>query len=294
MNAAGQPTSGMVPLRNMKPVLLVRRSDFNEDEFTAAKPFFDIITQRTEIPPHRKVIGRYSVLPFYKELCVDIRNQRGRLINNSLQHGYIADLKNWVEDLKEMTPETWFRLEDVTDNAFPIILKGATNSRKDRWMSHMWAHDRDTAVQTLLNLQEDGLTGNQPIYCRKYVDLFRYFRDPISHVPITKEFRFFVAFGKVLAGGFYWQNHAEDVIEKFGALPDPMEVPEAFLNEAIARIGDKANFYAIDIAQKKDGSWIVVELNDGQMSGTSCVDLKKLYGELATVVNDREFTLWPK
>jgi hypothetical protein len=30
------------------------------------------------------------------------------------------------------------------------------------------------------------------------------------------------------------------------------------------------------------------------MSGTSCVDLKKLYGELATVVNDREFTLWPK
>ena len=36
--------------------------------------------------------------------------------------------------------------------------------------------------------------------------------------------------------------------------------------------------------QKENGDWMVVELNDGQMSGVSCCDLGELYGNLKRVL----------
>lgn len=36
----------------------------------------------------------------------------------------------------------------------------------------------------------------------------------------------------------------------------------------------------MDIAQKEDGGWVVVELNDGSMSGLSCIDPDELYNNL--------------
>jgi hypothetical protein len=36
-------------------------------------------------------------------------------------------------------------------------------------------------------------------------------------------------------------------------------------------------FYTIDIAKDSIGNWIVIELNDGQMSGLSEVDMEMFY-----------------
>src|SRR5208282_2549555 len=95
-------------------------------------------------------------------------------------------------------------------------------------------------------------------------------------IPITKEFRFFVAYGQVIAGGYYWQNYADDL----PAIPDYREVPSSFLQEVIKRVDGQVNFFVIDVGQKLNGEWQVVELNDGQQSGLSCIDPETLYARL--------------
>jgi hypothetical protein len=52
----------------------------------------------------------------------------------------------------------------------------------------------------------------------------------------------------------------------------------------IDRVGDRANFYAVDVAQTVAGDWIVIELNDGQMSGLSENDPEILYCNLLETV----------
>jgi hypothetical protein len=53
------------------------------------------------------------------------------------------------------------------------------------------------------------------------------------------------------------------------------------IQEVIRRVGSKATFYVVDTAFKQDdGSPIVIELNDGQMSGLSANDPKVLYRSL--------------
>ena len=62
------------------------------------------------------------------------------------------------------------------------------------------------------------------------------------------------------------------------------EVSKEFLNKIIEIIGDNINFYALDVAQTEDGNWIVIELNDGQMSGLSENNPEILYKKLREVL----------
>ena len=101
-------------------------------------------------------------------------------------------------------------------------------------------------------------------------------------LPISKEFRFFVAFGKVLCGAFYWSNSVEDIDEK----PNVSEVPESFLQKVLDAVGDKINFYVVDVAETESGDWIVIELNDGGQSGLSENDPDVLYAALKVAIGE--------
>jgi hypothetical protein len=98
--------------------------------------------------------------------------------------------------------------------------------------------------------------------------------DPISGQPITKEFRIFVLDGSVMAGGYYWASHVDQVPEEEANFS---QVPMEFVHSVINRVKNNIRFFVLDVAEKQDGGWVVVELNDGQMSGLSCVDPKELY-----------------
>ena len=65
-----------------------------------------------------------------------------------------------------------------------------------------------------------------------------------------------------------------------------MKCPRDFLEEVIEKVGKNINFYAVDIAETAEGKWIVVELNDGMMSGTSENNLDELYGNFARVIDE--------
>lgn len=263
----------------MTSVILYRSGGpMEQGELVAAKKHFTVIGSRMDIKEGQLVIGRYSVLPFYKELEEDLLAVGAKLINTYSHHLYVADLQNWVSDLGDLTPLTWGSLEDIPEEG-PFILKGATNSKKFQWKTHMYAENRRQACDVYARLCEDGIISQQQIYIRKFEKLHTYTLDVVG-LPVTKEFRFFIYDGRILCGGYYWSNYS-DFLEEKGLLPSIEEVPAAFLTKVIERVGRNVMFYALDVAQTESGDWIVIELNDGQMSGLSMNDPNELYAHLA-------------
>jgi len=264
----------------MKPVILMRTSLSEEAELHSCQQHFDVYQNRTLIPEGSLVIGRYSVVPFYKELEDDLKCRNCTLINSYNQHRWIADLREWYEDFKDITPKTWFSLESLPENEGPYILKGETNSRKFDWNTHMFAANKKEAIQVYLRLSSDGLVGQQNIYIRKYEPLVKLL-DGFGGLPISEEYRFFILDRQVLSGGFYWSSHTDDLT----TIPSPASVPQEFLEQVIDRIGFNVRFVVVDIARKVDGTWMVVELNDAQQSGLSDNKPDHLYSEMKKVLS---------
>ena len=65
----------------MTPLILFRHSIETEEEYSIARKYFDVVGSRTLVHDSL-VIGRYSVLPFYKELEIDLLNHNSVLINS--------------------------------------------------------------------------------------------------------------------------------------------------------------------------------------------------------------------
>ena len=261
----------------MRNIILYRDGDDWKDEVKAAQTHFPITNSRMEIKAGDLVIPRFSALPFYKEQEFDINYVGAKLINSYSEHRYIADLMNWYEDLKDYTPKTYTRLQDLPEKG-PFILKGETNSKKYNWKTHMFAEDKRAAIEVEGRLHTDSLITYQNIYIREYVPL-KTFMIGLQGLPITNEFRFFCYKDKILSGGYYWSSHVIDLEEK-GIKPHPNEVPRNFLEKIMSVVKNNVNAYVIDIAETQCGEWIVVELNDLSMAGVSENDPNIMYGNL--------------
>ncbi len=266
-----------------KPVILYRDADMPPAELDAIVHVgLDSTDSRTTLRKDDLVIGRYSVLPYYFELGQDLRLLGANLINSYSEHLYLADIGQWSVDLQGLTPMTWAQgtFRDLpSDRSF--VLKGQTNSMKFLWDTHMFAADKNEVKAVLRRLLDDSLIGRQVIYAREYIPLISY-GEGLHGLPISKEFRFFVLCGQIIGSGFYWSSHLEEV----GHIPSPSEVPEAFLKAVLSRIGDLASFLVFDVAQAQTGDWLVVDVNDGQMSGLSEVQPMELYQNMRHVLEE--------
>ncbi len=265
----------------MKPIILYRHIQPGSEEIDIAAKYFPVSQHRNNIPNNSLVIGRYSVLPFYSELEQDLEHSCSKLINNYHQHLYVADVMRWYEDIKDFTPETWNEPYKVPDDVFPVVLKGATNSHKHLWDTHMFASNRKEMMDVYCRLLDDSLIGRQNIYIRRFIPLNTYCIS-LHGLPITQEYRYFIYNQKILSGGYYWSSHLEEVEEKAGlqAFNTDQGQREFLKTNIIPRIGNQISFYAIDVAMTETGAWIVIELNDGQQSGTSENTFEELYGNL--------------
>ncbi|MBL8950549.1 MAG: ATP-grasp domain-containing protein [Myxococcaceae bacterium] len=278
----------------MSLCVLFRRGVDDEDrpDHEAAVEVFGaegVPATRSEVPAGSLVIGRFSVLPFYRELELDLQSRGSRLVNSWRQHQFIADMREWCECLGELTPRLYARLQDLPETG-RFVVKGETNSRKHQWATHMFASSRREAAEVAARLMDDSLIGQQQIYARDYVELVTYLVSG-NGLPITDEYRLFVAGREVVAGGYYWASFVSDIVERDPTFrPErlsPNNVPADLVREAIRRIGDRASFYTLDVAKKRDGSWVVIEINDGQMAGLSGCDPRELYTGLKRVYEVR-------
>jgi len=261
----------------MNNVILYRNGFAEEQELESCSKYFKVSPYRSTIEENTVVIGRYSVLPHYKELETELKIKNSSLINSYEQHCYIADITNYYEDLKEYTPKTWKDWSNLPDNK-SFILKGKTNSRKFNWKDLMFCKDKQEVINKSNRLLDDTFIFQQGLVVREYVPL-KNLGKGINELPISNEYRFFCLGNKIIAHGFYWfeeyESEAKINDDAFNLVHKIMEI-----------VSKKANFYVVDIAQTENNDWIVVELNDGQMSGLSLIDPDQFYNSLKKATND--------
>jgi hypothetical protein len=192
----------------------------------------------------------------------------------------VADLGNWVDHLDGLTPATWNRLQDIPPSELgPFEVKGATNSCKDRWRTHMFAPDRAALLQVWQRAEEDTFLEQQGLYARRFEPLVTFLDGP-SGQPITHEWRVFVAAGKIIDVGFYWSNYEEETRpQRPPSLPSEAR---SLVDEVLRRVGSNAFFFTVDVAERAGGGWVVIELNDGQMAGLSTIPAERFYQRLAS------------
>lgn len=268
----------------MIPKILFRAGSdlMDQVELQAAKEYFDCLPSRMVISRGDLVIPRYSLYPWAKELISDIEYVGAKTINSYSQVQYISDLGNYIPDLGELTPLTWTDITAIPEGSF--VLKGETNSKKNQWNKLMFASNKQEAIRIYGELSEDSLIGNQKIYIREYVPLKK-FMTGVNGQPIVNEYRFFIAYGNIVAGGYYWQNYICDLVDN-GISPSIENVPTIFLQEVIDRIGDNSNAFVVDVAETEDGEWMVVELNLFEQSGLSEIHPRVLYNNLFQIIRN--------
>ena len=149
----------------------------------------------------------------------------------------------------------------------------------------MFAKTRADVVPVMCRLLDDTFIGQQSIYVREYEPL-QNLGMGVAGLPITNEWRFFILDGEILAEGFYWSEHVDYIFEEHDInVGDLFLGAETFVrDEIIPIVKDNIRFWVVDIGRHQDGRWRVIELNDGQMSGLSCVDPDELYKNMKAML----------
>lgn len=254
----------------MKPLVLYRADAENQNEYFVAQKYFETTKQRNAVPENSLVVARYSCLPYFRELEEDLKIKGSRLINNYRQHQWIANF-DYYDVVKDYTFETWFEGQDLPEG-IPLVVKGRTNSKKGWWNTKMFCENKQVAILTAMELRQDPLIGEQGVIYRRYEPLVTY-EIGINEQRFTNEWRFFFYKNELLSYGYYW-SHADDIKQ----IIDPKAIELA--KEIATKCSEHVNFFVLDLAEKESGGWVLVEINDGQMSGLSENDPDRLYANL--------------
>ncbi|MCB9232335.1 MAG: ATP-grasp domain-containing protein [Bacteroidia bacterium] len=170
----------------------------------------------------------------------------------------VSPLSNWTQGNEWKDFEQIFALTSEFGTA-PVIVKDYVKSEKHNWEEACFipdASDQQTVkrvVERFLELR--GRDFNEGLVFRKFEQLKFLQNHSKSGMPLTEEFRLFIANGKLIEIFRYW-----DEGDYASELPDMHD----FL-QIVRKV--KSNFFTMDIARKSDGSWIIVELGDGQTAG---------------------------
>ena len=142
----------------------------------------------------------------------------------------------------------------------PCILKDYVKSQKHHWFDACYIADsRDTAevrrvTQNFLDLTGDLLVGG--LVYRQFEKFKVIGTHPKSKLPLVNEWRAFMVYGQVFHVAPYWATG-----DYSGDKPDLATM------EQMARPLKNLPFIAADFAQKEDGSWMLIEINDGGSAG---------------------------
>lgn len=219
----------------------------------------------TGITPGSTVIPRFRAIPFGPELERDVVALGATLLNSHREHRRIADIFAWAHLLEGLTPAV-FGLEDMS--RLPegeYFAKGETNSLKNNWFTSAYAPDRASLGRVVASVLADAYVGTQRLAIRPFQH-FRQLATAVDGRPVFHERRAFVLDGEVLSDAFYWSSFADELGTVAPLVPGAQD---ALLAEAVAATSHLARFYTVDTAEYPDGSWAVVELNDGCMAGLS-------------------------
>ncbi len=218
----------------------------------------------------------------YEKLYEGLLNKNIRLINNAQEYRHCHYLPESYERIKSYTPKSnWttdLEIDKILNKTFefaenPIIVKDYVKSEKHNWEEACFipkASDIEkvkSVVDKFIELRGDSM--NEGLVFRQFEELEFLTEHSKSGMPLTKEFRVFFANGAIVSVFDYWDEgeygDTKPELDKFVEIANNIE----------------SNFFTMDIAKKKNGDWIIMELGDGQVAGLpDNADKDKFYNEL--------------
>ena len=288
------------------------KADFvYESEFEAAKNVgfgVELIDFETLVRDENSVRATRFIKPFdkieqaiyrgwmlkpniYEKLYKALLEKNLQLINSPDEYKNCHYLSECYEFIKNDTPKTVFvnfdenfTIERVfeTISVFedkPVILKDFVKSRKYEWFEACFipnASDKEKVKQTVekfLELQGEDL--NEGLAFREFVEFKSLANHSKSGMPLTKEFRLFFLNQKEVFSSAYWEEGDSS----------GLNFPHKLFAEVAKNV--ESNFFTMDIAQRENGEWLIVELGDGQVSGLpEKADVEEFYQALKTNLED--------
>lgn len=208
----------------------------------------------------------------YKEL-----NERGiRLVNQPEEYDKCHLFPYIYEEIRSFTARTlWFEsIEDIKWNeineTFPrFMIKDYVKSLKNTEFPQYFQTPANESemkpyLERFVEMRGELYTGG--IVLKEYVDLKKYGSK-------TNEYRV-----------FYLKGEPAAVSRNSNQSKDCPVVPASFVQK-FTKI--KSNFYTVDFAEAADGSWLVLETGDGQVSGLSPGQHSfKFYDEIRRILKD--------
>ena len=220
----------------------------------------------------------------YRKMYELLEQKNIYLINTPENYERYHLLPGWYDEFKEYTPESVWTVGDNIDDVKraaaslegACIVKDYVKSRKHEWYDACFIRDiRDEkeierVVGNFISRQGDGLVGG--VVLRRFEELNQIGFHGQSGMPLSEEYRVFIFAGKVLAIDDYWAE---------GSGVKLSEEEYRWVESIAAKV--KSSFVTLDLARKKDGSLIIMEFGDGQVSGLQQLDSGKFYGEFKRV-----------
>jgi hypothetical protein len=257
--------------------VLVGRVDLPSYDF-ALDQFF-VCRRPRQRPEQITAIGRFGVASNYDELCQQLSKDGISLVHSPEQHWLASELPHWYPKLEGLTPKsTWFKAPPALEQLeptfqLPLFIKGSrqTSRHKAALSIARTPEDYERIIEAYAN---DPILHWQEFVIRELVDLRPVVAAPTDKVPASFEFRTFWWKGHCIGAAQYWAtSYTWTQTEELSALG----VARA------AAIKLELAFVVIDVAQKTDGEWIVIECNDAQESGYGAISPFTLWQNLIQV-----------
>jgi hypothetical protein len=231
-------------------------------------------TSRNKLHAGQTIVARYCSVPFTNEMIDDLAHYGCKMINNASQISFATKISEWYPYLEEFSPLTympgeWGMIRD--DGQF--FVRAETGSRKWLWNTHAFANSKSEAIEIANKLMDDSYLGSENVYIREYVPLMKV-GELLNGLPESIEYRFFYMGHKMICSGRYWDNESYD--------NEPPEEAKKLAMQIASRINyeKKCNFYSIDLALTQSGKWVLIEINEGQMSGLCSIPASEFYENL--------------
>jgi len=248
-------------------ISIISFEELNENNISKALRF---VTESNEIE-----IGIYRGWMLNTEVYENLYNallkKNIRLINSPTEYKHCHFLPESYEKIKTYTPKSnWTVKTDKINSELinsltndfgqtSIIVKDYVKSEKHNWKDACFipnAADKKNVnkiVGKFLELRGEYL--NIGLVFRQFEELEFLTEHSKSSMPLTKEFRIFFSDKKIVSVFDYWDE---------GEYGDSKPELNKFI-EVAQNI--ESNFFTMDVAKKKDGDWIIMELGDGQVAG---------------------------
>ena len=222
----------------------------------------------------------------YEELYNAALKKGVRILNNPVQSTLAMEFDQFYPYIKDITPESVV-IENIGDLdkakklGYPLFTKGAIKSLKeDGWKACVVDNDIDLEDRFIYFMKRE--FARNKMIARKVVNL-RHTKFTAQGFPIGREYRTVWLNEQLVGYGYYWQ-HSDCKLALLISNEEIAMLTKA--KEAVKRLN--VPFLVVDVGQKEDFEWIVIETGDPQFSGMVQIPHFKFWTRFNEILGEQQ------